>query len=149
MQLMPNTARRMERVSKRELYDAKTNIRLGVRFFKQMMDRYNNVTELALAAYNAGPERVDEWLRRYPTDNRMLFVDLIPFKETREYVSFIGRNYYWYRLLYPQTLPKKAKNTPLKVEYSLFEKKSEGQDSSVQKASSKTDAQDRVPAKFK
>lgn len=100
MQLMPATARRLERVSRAELLDPKTNIRLGVKFFASLLDRFNGDAELALAAYNAGPERVDAWLKRYPVANRALFVDLIPFRETRDYVSLIARNYYWYQALY-------------------------------------------------
>lgn len=106
MQLMPDTARRMERVSHRELMSAKTNVRLGVRYFRGLLDRFDGDAELALAAYNAGPERVDEWKRRYTAPNRMLFFDLIPFKETRDYVALISRNYYWYLSLY---LPNSGK----------------------------------------
>ncbi|MBC7693057.1 MAG: lytic transglycosylase domain-containing protein [Methylotenera sp.] len=100
MQLMPATARRMERVSKSQLFNVQTNVRLGVRFFNILISRFDSDAELALAAYNAGPERVDEWKRRYTTSNRMLFFDLIPFKETRDYVALISRNYYWYLNLY-------------------------------------------------
>lgn len=100
MQLMPGTASRMERVSRRELFDAHTNIRLGVKYFSRVLAKFSNDGELALAAYNAGPDKVDDWKRRYLTTNRMLFVDLIPFKETREYVAAIGRNYFWYLALY-------------------------------------------------
>lgn len=100
MQLMPATASRLERVSRRELYDAHTNIRLGVKYFTKVLSKFSNDGELALAAYNAGPDKVDDWKRRYVTQNRMLFVDLIPFKETREYVAAIGRNYFWYLALY-------------------------------------------------
>ncbi len=100
MQLMPETARRFEHVTRRELLDAKTNIRLGVKYFDQLLVRYKYDAELALAAYNAGPEKVDDWLKRYPIANRMLFFDLIPFRETRDYVALIVRNYYWYRSLY-------------------------------------------------
>jgi soluble lytic murein transglycosylase len=64
MQLMPETARRMERVSKRELLDAKTNVRLGVKYFTGLLARFDSDPELALAAYNAGPEKVDDWRRR-------------------------------------------------------------------------------------
>lgn len=100
MQLMPKTARTMERFGSRHLMDPRVNIRLGVRYFFGLLDRFSGDAELALAAYNAGPEKVDEWKRRYPTTNRMLFVDLIPFRETRNYVALIGRNYYWYVKLY-------------------------------------------------
>jgi hypothetical protein len=43
---------------------------------------------------------VNSWRKRYPTDNRLLFLDLIPFRETREYVATILRNYFWYTKLY-------------------------------------------------
>jgi soluble lytic murein transglycosylase len=101
MQLMPGTARQMERrVSKRALFLPETNIRLGTRYIAKLVNRYERDAELALAAYNAGAERVDDWVKRYPTDDRMLFLDLIPYKETRDYVALIGRNYYWYNTLY-------------------------------------------------
>jgi len=100
MQLMPATARRMERVSRAELFDPRTNIRLGTRYFSSLLERFDGDAELALAAYNAGPERVDLWKKRYPVSNRALFVDLIPFRETRDYVSLIARNYFWYQALY-------------------------------------------------
>ncbi len=101
MQLMPATARRMERrVSKRQLFDPETNVRIGVKYFSYLLELYEGDVEHALAAYNAGPLRVNEWKQRYPTDNRLVFLDLIPFKETREYVASIARNYYWYLRLY-------------------------------------------------
>ncbi|MBL7714197.1 MAG: lytic transglycosylase domain-containing protein [Bdellovibrionales bacterium] len=107
MQLMPTTARLYERVSKRELLDGKTNIRLGAKYLRDLLAKYKGDSELALAAYNAGPEKVEDWVRRYPTPNRLLFFDLIPFRETRDYVTLIARNYYWYLHLYgdiPDTL---------------------------------------------
>ena len=106
MQLMPDTARRLERrrFSARSLLDPAINVRLGVKYFRSLLDRFDMDAELALAAYNAGPEKVDEWKRRYPVDDRVLFMDLIPFAETRNYVALIGRNYYWYHSLYGASL---------------------------------------------
>lgn len=101
MQLMPGTARIIARVSsKQKLFDPAVNVRVGVKYFSRLMTRYSGDVKLALAAYNAGPERVDEWLKRYPVDNHLLFLDLIPYRETREYVASIARNYYWYLKLY-------------------------------------------------
>ncbi len=100
MQLMPRTARSFERVSLEALYDPEVNKRIGAKYLNQLLRRYDGDVELALAAYNAGPSRVTEWLRRYPTEDRMLMVDLFPFRETREYVAFISRNYFWYNTLY-------------------------------------------------
>jgi soluble lytic murein transglycosylase len=100
MQLMPRTAKQLERVSKRALFLPETNIRIGTRYIGNLVNKYDRDAELALAAYNAGSDRVDDWKQRYPTTDRMLFLDLIPFKETRDYVVLIGRNYYWYHTLY-------------------------------------------------
>lgn len=100
MQLMPQTARRMERVNRRDLLNPSVNVRLGVRYLRSLLDRFNGDAELALASYNAGPNKVDNWLARYTVSDRILFLDLIPFSETRNYVALIGRNYFWYLNLY-------------------------------------------------
>lgn len=120
MQLMPATARRMERVSRRALFDAKTNVRLGVRYFRGLLTRFDSDAELSLAAYNAGPERVDEWRRRYPVANRMLFLDMIPFRETREYVATIARNYYWYQNLYGAGASARGPASPAQAPRAVF-----------------------------
>ena len=106
MQLMPRTARRLERVPRHMIADPRTNIRLGVKYFSQLIEQFDGDAELALAGYNAGPERAEVWQKRYPVKDRLLFLDLIPFKETREYVASITRNYYWYRRLYPEQTPQ-------------------------------------------
>lgn len=101
MQLMPHTARKIERkISRRELLKPEVNVRLGVKFFSKLLENYNGDAELALAAYNAGSDRVGDWLVRYPVQNRLLFIDMMPFRETREYVASIARNYFWYLKLY-------------------------------------------------
>jgi len=100
LQLLPSTARQMaggRTVS--NLYDERTNVGLGVKYLDGLVKRFESV-ELALAAYNAGPSRVPTWKRRYPTGDPTLLIDLIPFRETRNYVSLIVRNNYWYEKLY-------------------------------------------------
>ncbi len=93
MQLLPGTA---ALVAKRNglnwgggdtLYDPATNIVLGTRYLAQMAERFNGSPWLASAAYNAGPNRVDQWLAARGTLTPDLFVATIPFKETREYVA--------------------------------------------------------------
>ena len=58
--------------------------------------------EYALAAYNAGSNRVDEWLQDGHYSDVAEFVESIPFTETREYVQAIMRNAKVYQRLYPQ-----------------------------------------------
>lgn len=110
MQLMPLTARRVKKgVTKRDLFKPDINLEVGIRFFNSMVKRYDGNVPLALAAYNAGPLAVDKWLKRYPTQDALLFLDLIPYRETREYVASILRNWFWYRNLYD---PEKANEFP-------------------------------------
>ncbi len=112
MQLMPTTAKHFGEPVKARLYDPENNLRVGMRYFTHLMDKYQNDAELSLIAYNAGPMRVEAWQRRYPTVNRMLFLDLIPFSETRDYVALISRNYYWYRALYLSRQTRQIASTP-------------------------------------
>jgi len=93
MQLLPATA---ALVAKRNgldwgggdtLYDPVTNIALGTRYLAQMAARFNGSPWLASAAYNAGPNKVEQWLAARGTLAPDLFVATIPYKETREYVA--------------------------------------------------------------
>jgi soluble lytic murein transglycosylase len=122
MQLMPATARIVARQSRPMLKDPDENVKLGVKFFEKLLDRYDGEIHLALAAYNAGPLKVDRWIQRYPTQNPLLFVDAIPYRETREYVAFIMRNYYWYKFLNQSDRPgpllseQKSNSNPTSLE---------------------------------
>lgn len=93
MQLMPGTAKNVAKSLKlplknnNKLYNAEFNIRLGSTYLSQMLNRFDNNSILATAAYNAGPHRVKRWLpenRALPAD---IWVDTIPFTETRGYVK--------------------------------------------------------------
>ena len=111
MQVMPMTARRVAGVSSRKLREVDTNLQVGSKYFAMLLDQFDNDVELALASYNAGPHRVKDWLRRYPVTDRILFNDLIPFKETREYVAAIVRNYFFYRRLESTPVPSLPEST--------------------------------------
>lgn len=105
MQLIYPTARIFGVKQKNELLSPEANIHAGSEFLAQLITQFGSV-ELALAAYNAGPLKVREWQKRYPTDNMDLFVEMIPYTETREYVRLVTRNYKVYQaiLVKPQIL---------------------------------------------
>jgi soluble lytic murein transglycosylase len=122
MQIMPRTARRFFRLrNAKQLYNPNLNLEVGSRYFSNLLRNYGGDAELALAAYNAGPKRVEECLKRYPVKDRALFLDLIPYRETRDYISSIARNYFWYVSLYSdrKTQPFEGRRTLGKV-FNLF-----------------------------
>ncbi|HEY7576584.1 MAG TPA: lytic transglycosylase domain-containing protein [Acetobacteraceae bacterium] len=108
MQLMPFTAQAVAKqigtatslVSLTS--DPAHNMRLGTAYLREMLDRFDNSLPLAIAAYNAGPHRVDEWLgengdpRVGPID-MLDWIELIPISETRNYVQRVLENVVVYR----------------------------------------------------
>jgi hypothetical protein len=76
MQLMPDTAHQF---GVRNAFNPVENIRAGVAYLRQLLDRYSNNEELALAAYNAGPQAVDRHGQTVP-----------PYRETKNYVAQIN-----------------------------------------------------------
>jgi soluble lytic murein transglycosylase len=106
MQLLPKTGKnvakqvKLKRFSAPQLYTPAVNLQLGTRYFKEMVDKYSGQFEYALAAYNAGSDRVGEWLEQGHYRDPQEFVESIPFTETREYVQAILRNANVYRQLY-------------------------------------------------
>jgi hypothetical protein len=78
MQLLPQTA---AHYGVKNIFDPEENINAGTRYLKELLAKYHNLT-LALAAYNAGPERVDQYGRRVP-----------PYLETMKYVQRIAKSY--------------------------------------------------------
>ena len=105
MQLLPSVGRKMAReegiasFQTFQLLDPAMNIRLGTRYLRQMLDHFGGVQEYALAAYNAGDNRVADWQAAGPYSGIDEFVESIPFTETREYVEAILRNEETYRAI--------------------------------------------------
>lgn len=92
MQLLPSTGRagirRLQLHARLEdaLLSVEHNVRIGVSYLKQVLDRYGGHEVLATAAYNAGPNRVNSWIPDKPIDADV-WVETIPYKETRGYVK--------------------------------------------------------------
>lgn len=106
MQLLPKTGKGeakkagLQHYNTDSLLDPTTNIELGTRYFRQMIDHFGGQTEYALAAYNAGAERVEDWRASGNFRDVEEFVESIPFTETREYVQAIVRNAEVYKRVY-------------------------------------------------
>jgi peptidoglycan lytic transglycosylase len=108
MQLMPFTAQAVAKqigtaTSPVSLTSDPThNMRLGTTYLREMLDRFESSLPLAVAAYNAGPNRVDEWLaengdpRVGPID-MLDWIEVIPINETRNYVQRVLENVVVYR----------------------------------------------------
>jgi soluble lytic murein transglycosylase len=119
MQLMPATAREVARslkISHRTSWltsKASHNIRLGSTYMKKMLKRYDGYYPLAIAAYNAGPGRVDRWIKEIgdPREGEIKMIDwieTIPVYETRNYVQRVMEATYVYRLKFHDIQKKPA-----------------------------------------
>jgi len=105
MQLLPSVGKSMaheegmKNFQTFQLLDPATNIRLGTRYLRQTLNRFGGVKEYALAAYNAGGERVSDWQAGEHNEGIDEFVESIPFSETRIYVENILRDIAAYRAI--------------------------------------------------
>lgn len=110
MQIIPSVGRIYGIRQPKKLTDPELNVKAGSAFMRSLVKKFGSY-ELALAAYNAGPNHVRDWMERYPTADINLFVELIPFEETREYVRLVMRNYRIYQqVLAPQSEHRAAVN---------------------------------------
>jgi soluble lytic murein transglycosylase len=119
MQIMPETGQQIARNLKEpwqtenSLFNPDINIKYGAFYYKQLLNRFDGHFALAAAAYNAGPSRVVKWL---PGDKPVaadVWIETIPFKETRKYVTSVLS----YAIIYQQRLQRNA----LKITGLLFD----------------------------
>ena len=109
MQLLPGTAKEIARknglgFSKDRLYEAKYNMNIGSLYLSRLINSYDGSYILAIAAYNAGPGNVHNWVQDFGTpnnnlDNAINWIEKIPFKETRNYVQRVMENLQVFRHL--------------------------------------------------
>jgi len=103
MQIMPGTAKlvakKLRTTYRKSLLksDPSYNIKLGTYYFSSLLEDYDGVFPFAVGAYNAGPNRIKSWVKRYGDPNRgeinfIDWVELIRFKETRNYVQRVIEN---------------------------------------------------------
>ncbi len=112
MQVQPQTARQIKkRVTKAQLVQPEVNIQIGSLYVKKLLERFPGEPELAIGAYNAGPSRMEQWLRNYPIDQKLLFIDFLPVVETRDYITSVMKNFFWYHALYHTEIPSDLAST--------------------------------------
>ena len=102
MQILPSTAQFISvklNVKDYDLKDPRTNIRFGCYYVRYLLNKYSQ-RDTAVCAYNAGEGKVNEWLKNanYSKDGKTLYH--VPYKETREYLEKINKNYKRYTFLY-------------------------------------------------
>ena len=105
MQVMPATGRKMardkgQRFRRAVLLNPTTSLDFGTRYLRQMSERFPGAVEKVLAAYNAGPERVEAWTAARGELPPEEFIESIPFTETRTYVLIVLGSREQYRRLY-------------------------------------------------
>jgi soluble lytic murein transglycosylase len=109
MQLLPSTGREVSQRIGLEgfrndlLFDPLLNVRLGTQYLSRLTDTHRGNLIPTLAAYNAGPGRVKQWLKDLSTADWDEFIERLPFAETRLYVKSVLRNYGVYQRLYAPT----------------------------------------------
>ncbi|HEY7786902.1 MAG TPA: transglycosylase SLT domain-containing protein [Casimicrobiaceae bacterium] len=108
MQLMPGTARwvakqlAMTDYSPTRIADVQLNTQFGAFYFRYWQDRLGRLPELAAAAYNAGPSRAQSWRPQAAPLEGAIWVETIPFNETRDYVKRVLAN----TMLYTRALDR-------------------------------------------
>jgi soluble lytic murein transglycosylase len=108
MQIMPGTAKRialkmrLKEFKNEDLLNPELNIKMGVWYFRLLIDKYKGDEVLALAAYNAGYRYVDEWIKK--GKQVKIKPDDIPFPETREFIYKVKNSSEKYYELYRDEL---------------------------------------------
>jgi soluble lytic murein transglycosylase len=110
MQVMPKTGMQIAHdlnekwQSDNSLFNPDQNIRYGAFYYKQLLKKFHGNSALAIAAYNAGGGRVAKWLPSFGAMPADIWIEIIPFKETRKYVTSVLS----YAIIYQQLIQRKG-----------------------------------------
>lgn len=118
MQLMPQTAKMeaarigtdyvnaeerkqltVKSVDPLRLVEPETNVAIGIHHMRSLIRKYQNLV-IVLSAYNASPSAAQRWMNEFSLHDELMFIERIPYKETRSYVKLILRNYFYYKRWY-------------------------------------------------
>ena len=111
MQVVPDTAKWVAKqidLPDYALSKPEDNIKIGTWYLTHNHQRYENNSLLAIASYNAGTGNVSQWLKKYSLKDPDLFVEQIPFPETKDYVEGVFSNYWNYLRLYNREVRDKV-----------------------------------------
>jgi soluble lytic murein transglycosylase len=103
---MPNTGEMIaQRLSRQQfknddLFEPPVNIGFGTWYLKTLVIKFNGDLPLAIAAYNAGPNAVDDWIKKWGKTDLDELVENIPYQETRKYVEKVLGYYEAYKAIY-------------------------------------------------
>lgn len=103
MQIMPQTFEKISKFGGIKIKDPMNpydSMKASVWYLSKLLKRFDNNLIAATAAYNAGPHNVSDWISRYGGRDAYLFVEMIPYKETRDYVKKVMRFYMIYSYIY-------------------------------------------------
>ncbi len=110
MQVMPRTGMQIAKDlkekwrSEQSLFNPDVNVRYGAFYYKQLVRQFHGHFALAIAAYNAGSGRVSKWLPSFESVPADIWIETIPFKETRKYVTSVLS----YAIIYQQLIRRKG-----------------------------------------
>jgi soluble lytic murein transglycosylase len=113
MQVIPPTAKTVAQnigLSNYSMTNPEDNINIGTYYLDFTHQKYDNNSMLAVASYNAGPNAVAKWVKRYGLKDADEFVEQIPYQETQGYVESVFENYWNYLLVYNPEVGKSFKN---------------------------------------
>ncbi len=111
MQLLPSTAKEVagwvgiSSFQKVSLFQPTVNIKLGSRYLGHLHQLFNGDSMLSVGAYNGGPNAMKRWIRNSPVfaHDRDMFVEMIPYAQTRNYIKKVYGSFWNYSRLYPET----------------------------------------------
>jgi len=114
MQILPSTAKKVAKLlqvkfsSERLISDPKYNMKLGQAYLAKLIEEFEGSYVMALAGYNAGPGRALKWAKKYGSPRGKVFntidwIEIIPFKETRNYIQRVLENLQIYRMIQQQS----------------------------------------------
>ena len=121
VQLMPGTAKDVAQraglagYSPSRLHDPAFNLDLGMRYLGRLVGRFggdDQVVPLAIPSYNAGPGAIDKWLGKQGDRDFDLFIESIPYDETRKYTQSVMERWLIYRWIYGASEQKPAEKLP-------------------------------------